>query len=315
MSENRWAAIAESGTMRGLRFGAWFHRTFGRRIGVLVLWLPALYFVLRNEHTRRGSLQYLERLWSSPEGRAALGRRPGLLAAIRHTHEFALNMYDRMVVWGGALDTMRLEHDGSGQVFDLAREGRGALLLGAHVGSFDMLSCISEHHDLKMNIVAFYENAQRINDFFESLGRENQPRVIDLDPHSVRAVFEIKACIDRGEFVVMLADRIPPGRTGRTAEVGFLGRPARFPLGPFLLACMLECPVFVALCVREDDGAYRTILRPLSDPVRVARREREKHAREILGRYVDLLEATCSRYPYQWCNFYEFWGESEAPQA
>jgi predicted LPLAT superfamily acyltransferase len=309
MNEDRWAQIAESGSTRALRFGGWLLHAIGRGPSRALLWLPSLYFLARNRHTRRGSRQYLAQLWSSPEGRAALGRRPGLGAVLRHIHEFAVSLYDRMLVFGGALDSMEILHDGSGKLFDLARTGRGALLLGAHVGSVDLLWLVSRKYDLRVNVAAFYGNATRINSFLESQLGEGRVRVIDLDPGSVRAAFEIKACIDRGEFVVILADRLAPGRTARTAETTFLGRTARFPLAPFLLAGVLECPVLFASCLCIGDGRYETLLRPLGDAGRVRREEREKRARELLERYVALLESTCMRLPYQWFNFFEFWGE------
>jgi predicted LPLAT superfamily acyltransferase len=90
--------------------------------------------------------------------------------------------------------------------------------------------------------------------------------------------------------------------------VQFLGRPARFPLEPFLLGGVLRCPVSLVLCLRMGPSRYRTVLRPLSDGSPRPRAERDKHARELLERYALLLESECVRAPYQWFNFYEFWG-------
>ena len=72
---------------------------------------------------------------------------------------------------------------------------------------------------------------------------------------------------------------------------------------------MLECPVLFALCVGTGPAHYETLLRPIGDAARVPRSEREKRARELLARYVALLESTCTRLPFQWFNFYDFWGD------
>jgi len=306
-AEDRWARVGERGTASALRFGGWVHRRLGPRTSLL--WLPSLYYLVASGVARRGSRQYQERLWQRPEGRRALGRRPGPVTTLRHLHEFAVALYDRMAVWSGELDSMDVEHDGSERIFGLARSGRGALLLGAHIGSLDMLWFLSRKYDLTVNVVVFYQNAQRINAFLESLAPEARLRAIDLDPQSVRAAFEIKACLDRGELVVMMADRMAPGKTARAAEAPFLGAPARFPLGPFLLASVLSCPVWFALCVRLGTGRYRTVLRPVGEAGRVPRRERERRAGELLATYVGLVEEHCLRFPLQWFNFYEFWGE------
>lgn len=309
MREDRWAGIAESGSVRALRFFGWFHRIFGRAPSVMLLWLAAGYFLVRSRPARIGSLRYLERVWGSPEGRRTLGRRPGYLAVLRHLHTFAVATYDRLVVWSGQLDSLVVRHDGSDKIFGLAESGRGGLLFGAHLGSFELLCFLSRKYELVVNVIGYQGNAERINAFLQSQAPEQRIRMIDMDPHSVSAAFEIKACIDRGEFVAMLVDRVAPGKTGRTAEATLLGDPAPFPLGPFLLAGMLECPVLFALCVGTGPGSYETLLRPIGDAARVPRSEREKRARELLARYASLLESTCTRLPYQWFNFYDFWGD------
>jgi predicted LPLAT superfamily acyltransferase len=228
---------------------------------------------------------------------------------VRHLHAFAVALYDRMLVWGGDLESIAVAHDGSEKIFEVARAGRGALLLGAHLGSIDMLWFLSRKYQLVVNVIGFHGNAQRINAFLESFAPNERVRMIDMDPNSVHAAFEIKASIERGEFVLILADRVAAGRTGRTAEASFLGSPAQFPLGPFLLAGVLDCPVLFALCLCTGAARYETLLRPLGDAGRVPRGEREKRARELLAGYVALLESCCTRRPLQWFNFFDFWGD------
>jgi len=304
--------MAEVGTMRALRFFDWFHRRFGRGPSMRVLALAAAYYALRHGEVRRSSQRYLESVAATAEGRAVLGHQPGFQLVLRHIYEFAIHLYDRMVVWGGALDTLELEHDGSSEIFDFAETGTGVLLLGAHIGSLDMLGFVAHRYDLVVNVVAYYENAERINAFFESRGPE-QVRMIHLDPESVGAVFEIRACLARGEIVVILADRTPPEglRSGaaRTADVSFLGRPARFPLGPFLLAAVCQCPVYLALCLRTGPEQYTTTMRPIAVARSVPKAERAKYVDEILSRYVSSLELICYAHPLQWFNFYDFWEE------
>jgi len=305
-STDRWTRIAERGSAGALRLAVWFHRTFGRAPMRVVLWGIALYFWLFHAEAVRGSQDYLATLWSTPEGRRTLGPRPRRLTSLRHIHSFAVALYDRVVVWGGETSGFEADHDGSGRLFELAAAGRGALLLGAHLGSYEMLWSISREYDLRVNVVVFYDNAERINSFLHELNPNIRIRAIGLDPTSVKAAFAIKACIDRGEFVVMLADRIPP-QPGRTTETNFLGRRARFPESPFLLTGLLGCPAYLALCVRTGDTSYRTILRELWDGTRVPRAERSKHSMEVLERYVGYLEQYCCEQPFEWFNFYRFW--------
>jgi len=302
-----WAGLAERGSMAGIRLMAGIYRLLGRRVAQALLHPVVAYFYLRERTSRAASRRYLEAVWARPEGRRALGRRPGPLSPYRHYHEFAVQILDRMVLWGGGFDHFRMDHRGGEHLFALARQRRGGLLLGAHLGSFDMARQLASEHGLSLNVVMFTAHAERINRFFEQLDPTSRVRVLQLDPDSVKTAFAIKACLDRGELVGILADRVPAGGREEPLVVEFLGRPAAFPRSPFLLACLLGCPAFVSVCVREGDARYRTTVEPLPPGRRRPRRERAKEAEALARAYARYLEATCLRHPYQWFNFYDVW--------
>ena len=305
-----WAERAERGSLLALRAMRWFYRTFGRRATVAGLYPIAGYFFLKDRELRAASRRYLERVWAAPEGRAALGSPPSLRHVFRHVLEFAIHIMDRMVIWGGDHDRIEIEHKGSEHLFRLWRERRGGILLGAHLGSFDMLRLISEQAGVVVNVVMFTRHAAQINSFFEKLAPGSKVRVIQLDPSSVRTVFEIKACIDRGEFVGILGDRVWQGE--RSVPASFLGHPARFPLGPFLLSGLLGCPILLSLCLRTGPSTYQALALPFADGGVVPRAERAKRAQELVETYTRLLEEHCLRAPYQWFNFFDFWAGAEA---
>jgi predicted LPLAT superfamily acyltransferase len=306
-----WTGVAERGSMTALRAMAWSRRRLGRRACQLLLHPIVVYFFLRGGDARRASRRYLERIWAMPEGRRQLRRRPGALAPFRHYHEFAVQLFDRLVLWGGGLDAFQMDHRGAAHLLALARERRGALLLGAHLGSFDMARRLATEHSFRLNVVMFTAHAERINRLFEQHDPECRTRVLQLDPDSVRTAFEIKACLDRGELVGMLADRIPAGGGARPIWIEFLGQRLPFPRSPFLLACLLGCPVYLSLCVRTGDARYETSVEPVGGGRPVPRSERDKAAEELAEAWVRRLEANCLRFPHQWFNFYDLWSARE----
>jgi predicted LPLAT superfamily acyltransferase len=131
--------------------------------------------------------------------------------------------------------------------------------------------------------------------------------VLSLEPGSLRPAFDIKACLDRGELVGILADRVPAGSGETPARLDFLGREMAVPLSPFRLACLLGCPVLLSLCLRTGDARYETVVRPIGGGAKVPRHERDKAAMELARAYVQGLEEACLRHPYQWFNFYDAW--------
>jgi predicted LPLAT superfamily acyltransferase len=307
-----WSGLAERGSHLAMRTMAFCYRHLGRRACLVLLHPIVAYFFVRERASRGASRRWLRRVAAFEEGRRRLRGRPGRLAPYWHYHEFAVQILDRMVLWGGGIDSFRMDHRGGEHLFALAREHRGGLLLGAHLGSFDMARQLAGAHGLTLNVVMFTAHAERINDFFERLDPGSRVRVLHLDPTSVGTAFRVKACLERGELVSILADRVPAGGRESPVVVDFLGRPAAFPLSPFRLAGLLGCPVFLSLCVRTGEARYETWVEPITFGQRVARRERDKGAEELARAWVRRLEAACLRFPYQWFNFYDVWEPKDA---
>jgi predicted LPLAT superfamily acyltransferase len=301
-----WQSAAELGSMTAIRLMSGVYRLLGRRLSSLLLYPIAFYFFLSAPRSRRASLQYLETLheWS---GGVSPPRRPRRIDALRHIHHFALNLFDRMVAWGGNFESFDFEHRGSDILFRVAAAGKGGILLGAHLGSYDMPRLLADRHGVVLNVLMFTRQAERINAFFERLAPDSNVRVLQLEPGSVRTAFEIRACLSRGELVAILADRLPPGTRERTIELDFLGRPTRMALSPFLLACTLGCPLMTSICVRTGASSYDETVELLFDGQRVHRRHRDRRAAELAARFVRILEEQCRRHPYQWFNFYDYW--------
>ena len=117
----------------------------------------------------------------------------------------------------------------------------------------------------------------------------------------------MRAAIERGEFVGILGDRIWPSEQHRTVSVSFLGRPARFPLGPYLLQGVLGCPMLLTTCLRTGPARYTATTQTLAPGGAVPRLERAKHAEELAHRFAAVLEQGCIEAPLQWFNFFDFW--------
>ena len=265
------------------------------------------YFFVTGGAARRASMDYLRTLWADPRGRATLGERPTWRHAFRHLYEFAENIVDSMIVWSGDGQRIQIDERGSEDLLALVREGRGGILLSAHLGSSDMLRVLSKQTGIVLNVLSFTRHAARINAFFDQLQPGLRMRLIHFEPGSISVALEIKAAIERGEFVGILGDRVWESERGRSVSVPFLGRRTRFPLGPFLLQATLGCPMLLSTCVRTGHGRYLASTENFAPAVVIPRCERVKYAEELAIRYAGALERQCLRTPYQWFNFFEFW--------
>lgn len=295
-----WLSTAEVGSLWCMRFTAWAYRS-ARGPAVLLLRLIAGYFWLRNREGRRVSRDYFRRL---------TGRDPGPWHSYRHFFDFALTTAERLDLWAGALDGYQITCRGEERLAALAASGRGAVLLGAHVGGFDVLRVMSRRQNIKVNVLMHRGNSRMVSSVFRSLFPHSDTRLIDHDPASPEAVFEMQKCIERGEFVALLGDRSGAGegdRTGRVSRVPFLGAPAAFPEGPLLLAGLLDCPVLFVAGLRTGPRTYELCAEAFAERVVLPRKERKAALAAYLTDYAARIEACCRRAPTQWFNFFDFW--------
>jgi predicted LPLAT superfamily acyltransferase len=305
-----WVGVAERGSLAALFAIRAFYRLFGRRASVAILTPISAYFFVTGGPIRRASMDYLRTLWGTERGRIALGKPPNWRHVFRHINAFSENILDRMIVWGGDIDQIRIEKHGNERIDELMRQGRGAILLSSHIGSFDMLRVLSAESGMVLNVLMFTRHAVRINAFFERLQANRNLRLIRFEPGSLDAAFEMRAAIERGEFIGILGDRVWESELERTVRVPFLGREAAFPLGPFLLQGVLGCPILYSTCVQSGPGRYRATMREFTPAGVVPRVERAKHAEQLVQKYAAALEEGCFETPFQWFNFFDFWRQT-----
>jgi predicted LPLAT superfamily acyltransferase len=301
-----WAAIAERGSVLGIRTVALCLAVLGERAARWLLYPVVLYFVLTSPAARRASDEYFARLRAFA-GDAAGTPRPGWRTRFRPMLAFAEAALDKLAAWTGRLDPARVQFPARAELQAALASGRGALLIGAHLGNLEMSRAIAAgERRVAVNAVVY---AQHGPGFFGALAKSN-PRfavnlihVTDVGPATAIA---LKEKVDGGEVLVIVGDRTPPAQAGRVCTASFLGAPAPFAQGPFVLAALLECPVYLFFCLREGDG-YRIHLERFAERVELPRAEREARLAELTQRYAARLESYCLRAPYQWFNFYSYW--------
>lgn len=306
-----WGRIAERGSIWGIRFTAACFRILGRRATLPLVYAVVTYFFLTDAPGRRASLAYLRRVHATPAGRRAVPRPPGLRESFLHYRTFALAIVDRLAIWFGRAEEFEFVSHGLDYIDGLAEQGRGALLLGAHLGSFDALRLLARRADRTVNVLMFTANAERINRVLREFAPEIEDRVISVDPSSVQSVFTIRERLRRGEHVAILADRIEIGDRDRALRVPFLGGFVELPQAPILLAGLLGCPLVSIVALRDGPGRYRVHLDLLAERVELPRENRTAVVAELLTSYARRLEHHCLASPYQWFNFFDYWGDAE----
>ena len=290
-----WVRRQERSNLAILKFMVWLSLFFGRSASRIVLYGIAVYYVIFAPQARRASRNYLRR---------ALGRWANWRDGFLHVFSFASTVHDRIYLLNDRFDLFDIEEHGAEQLRQTLAEGHGALLIGAHMGSFEVLRAIGRGREgLKVAMMMYEENARKINATLEAINPAATKDIIGLgQPGSMIAA---RDKLDQGYLVGMLADR----RLGDdvTTLIDFLGAPAPFPVGPFRVAAMLKRPVFFMTGLYMGGNRYQIHFERLADFTQVERAERDDAIHAAQQAYADRLSHFCRQAPYNWFNFFDFW--------
>ena len=308
--DRNWSTTQERGTRFSLTLVVWILRHLGKAPLQILMAPIALYFCLFAVKARRASVAYQTRI----NAFRGIASKPGLRDVYRHFYSFAAVLLDRFSLWSGDIDEFRVVLHGRENMESFVENRSGAFLVGAHLGSFDVLRLIAREADIPVNVLMFSANAERINDAFEALDPTSNIRVIHIDPNSAHGTLQIRRCLERGEFVAVLADRLHPGGRKRVTSVDFLGKRAPFPQGPFLLPMVLQVPVVLTIAIRSGPRSYDIFLETIASGDPVPSRARSAALHERIEKFAGRLEHHCMRAPLQWFNFYDFWSETDVAQ-
>ena len=287
--------MAERGSVLGIRLLVTLSTLLGRRLTSLLLPIIAAWYAMADGQVRRASQAYLRRI----HGRATLGQVVG------HVRCFAQVAFDRLFLLRGRLDLFDIRTHGEEHLTGLADRRQGAILIMAHLGSFEVMRAMSTSRRLPVNILGYFQNARLINAVLVGLDPTADARFISVRPDDPTFIFEVEDRVRAGEMVGTMGDRV--GFDGKSAVVPFLGGDAAFPTGPYLLAALLRCPVYLAFSIYSEPNRYDLYCEPFSERIELPRNDRQAALQALAARYANRLEAFCRQAPDNWFNFYDFW--------
>lgn len=297
-----WARIGESGTVVGMQIMVFIQRRLGRWPFQIALWPVIMWYFLSQSTARRASQQYLVRLY--PE----LATQPlaRLWRSYLHFLSFGSALMDKISAWSSPIDGARLQGDGFSRFTSAIEQGQGGIVLVSHHGNLDIANSLARYHPtLDMTVLMHTRNASKFNQLLEQVTGQVRPDVLEVTEITPATAQELAERIGRGGFVVIAADRIPVSGE-RMRALSFLGDQALFPEGPFLLATLLRCPIYLLSCVREG-GHFRIGFSLFDDTSELPRKARDAWISSSMQRYADKLAASVVQQPLQWFNFYPFW--------
>jgi predicted LPLAT superfamily acyltransferase len=294
-----WKQRPERSSMFMLRVMTWISLRLGRGPSRVVLYGIAAYFLAFAPTARGMSRRYLRRalqLHSISE--------VSWLAQFRHFLSFASVIHDRVYLINDRYELFDIRVHNQALIDAIVAEGRGAFLIGGHLGSFEVLRAIGRKQPgLRIAMAMYEENARKINAALAAINPHSQQGIIALG--HIDSMIQIHELLTQGTVVGMLGDRSLGNDD--TFQVDFLGEPAALPLGPFRMAAVMKCPVLFMTGLYRGGNRYDIHFETLADFSTVAPRGRTLAVESAMTRYAALLAHYCHTAPFNWFNFFDFW--------
>ena len=289
-----WTRASERGSLPLIRLMVWFSLTLGRAAGRVPLRIIAAYFLVFGGKSGRAIRGFLRR---------CLGRAPTIAEQYRTYFSFASTLHDRIYFLKDRFDLFDIQRHGHEPLED----GGGALLMGAHLGSFEaMRACARGMAHRRVVMVMYEENARQINGVLSAVAPDALLDVVPLG--HVESMLHVGTCLDQGALVGILADRTLGNEP--SIAVPFLGEEASFATGPMRMAAVLRRRVFFMTGLYRGGNRYELHFEPLADFTDLeglTRAERDGRIRDAVVRYAGRLEHYCREAPHNWFNFFDFW--------
>lgn len=294
----QWLRQRERGNWVVLHIISWVALRLGRPAARTLLYPICLYYVMFSVRARRAIRQFLQRV---------LDRRIGWRDLFHHYYCFAATILDRVYFLVGQHHHFQIDVHGAELLRDYGNRGRGCILLGSHLGSFEIVRAIGMSRNLEIKVLMYEDNATMIREVIQGLNPQVAETVIPVGTPAT--MLQVKDCLDRGGQVGIMGDRRV--RQSQTTRCKFFGSLAPFPTGTMRLINTMQVPVILFFGLYRGGHRYEVHFELFTEGMNLDQEHRDQQIQEWTQRYADRLEQYCLLAPDNWFNFYDFWGEHE----
>lgn len=218
---------------------------------------------------------------------------------------FGQIILDRFAVYGGA--RFKVEIDGNPKFLALIEEPGGFIQLSSHIGNFELAGYMLSQDKKPINALIFGGETGTVMKNRKRIFDEMNVRLIAVGT-DMEHVYAMNSALEQGEIISMPGDRNFGSQ--KTITCDFLGAKAEFPMGPYILAASREVPMLSIFVMKESVYKYHIYVNEVRLPEGVELKGARAKASCLAQEFTNQLKTIVRKYPHQWFNYYEFWGEA-----
>ncbi len=285
------------GKSKGTLLGYQIFVTIIRKMGVgaaYILLVPvSFYYVVVYPDTFRAMYRYFRH-------RQEFSFFKTLISICKSYFVFGQVIIDKVAIFAGLRNKFTFDFDGIDILKEMLSEGKGGVLISAHIGNFEIAEKFFADIDFnhQIHIVSVDQEHSVIKEYLEQVASEKHSVNFIHIREDMSHVFEISAALAKNHLICLTGDRYIA--QSKTMSSTLLGKQALFPAGTFMIASRLNAPVAFVYVMKEPHLHYHLYTRR-------ANTFKHRDAQSILNDYTQSLEAMLKKYPYQWFNYFDFW--------
>ncbi len=284
------------GTVLGYQIFVFICKHLGVYPAYFILRFVACYYFLFSWNSSRQTYSYFR-------NRLKFGSFSSLIRLYQNYYVFGQTLLDKFIIMAGIPNKFTFHQDGSENLVKMMQGGKGGILISAHIGSWEAAGHLLKNNlNVHVNVVMYDGEHERIKNYLgKQTGGPNFS--IILIKNDMSHVYAIGDALQRNELICLHADRFLKGN--KTTSIDFLGEPASFPIGPFLLAASFRAPVTLVFAFKETTTHYHFFSSELM--IREEQEPKDKFISRMMNTFVQDMERKIRIYPLQWFNYYNFW--------
>ena len=281
------------GTVLGYKIFVFSMKHLGLRAVYFILYFVAAYFCFFSKDSSKSIYYYFRH-------RLKYSKFKSLISIYKSYYVFGQTILDKIAINSGLSSKFTYISYVSDLINEALKENRGGILISAHVGNFEVSEYFLSNLEVDTSISILTTDVEHtaIKEYLESVTEKSRVNLIIIK-EDLSHIFEINAALARNEVVCITGDRYIKGSKSLTEEL--LGKQAKFPAGPFMLASRLKAPVMFVFAMKESNQHYQLY----------ARKSKAKHrdAQALLKEYTESVNWMLEKYPLQWFNYFDFWDD------
>jgi predicted LPLAT superfamily acyltransferase len=281
------------GTPLGYRFFVSILKYFGVRPAYLLLHLVVFYYFLFSYKSSKLIFHYFHK-------KLHYGRFRSIALLYKNYYRLGQTIIDKVVIMSGIENKFTWNFEGEENLRKITSLQKGGLLISAHLGNWEIAGHLLKRLETKINVVMYDGEHQQIKRYMESVTGKRNMNVIVIK-EDLSHIYAISEALKNNELVCIHADRFVEGN--KTMTTDFLGTPAKFPAGPFVLAATFKVPLSFVFAFKETGMHYHLY----ASDIKKYGGTKDEVLRQILTAFAAEMEEKAKLYPEQWFNYYNFW--------